>query len=632
MLIYRACFIAVTLAFLAMMSIPAKAATVSSSEDITRQTGMFELYQENRVKGIGNFITTDFLMTSYNLLVEGVSADLEERELLPLFHELITSLQKHLLTFPEDRAGRATALAQVSVIRGLLEPEAVPPGVVAAAVKRELSFINAHAGVEKSSVTSVSEDFSQYVPRGRYTANEQLKRYFRASLYSGRCGFALRDSAATGVTPAMADDQTSAALLLSRIIADNDDVSRRYTRLNQVLTLLAGDADDLSPDELLSFAGMNEDPSVPLATVRLRVATAVKAAHRLPRIVGGIVNPQNLEAGVSLAEATLSFRLLGQRYTPDSAAIQLLVFDKVTDYHGKSAPFTLSLVDGRKVRGFPTALDLLGALGSATARRLVIDGGDADYEGYDKRFKDATGPLRHAAHNPRSLADMNLRLVSRLIHSEGKDALNTALGVWVANRHALILQAKQSYTIAPKSIRVEPPVPARSMARLETAPELYGDVIENLYFLNSLMENPALRERVNRYVSLLRKVREIGYRQDEGEATPQDRDLLNNLDVRLKGILGRTDRPLVADIHTNPGSGQVLEEGIGYPRSVNIDGLRGGRYICHEFKQPLDQRLTDDAWFKLLAAQEQPRSLTDIIAGLPSAQSKGEQHEKAHQP
>lgn len=268
------------------------------------------------------------------------------------------------------------------------------------------------------------------------------------------------------------------------------------------------------------------------------------------------------------------------------------------------------------MRGFPTVFDLMASLGSRLSRQILTSGEETNFNGYEKGLSEAGRMMRRAAHNPRSLSDMNLRLAFRLAIIPGGDSLNSAIGAWIQNRHSMLLYVKQSYTAMSKAIRVEAATPKRTDAYLEPAQDLYGDMIENLYTLTTLLETPALRQRVGRFTTLLREVREIGYRQQEGEHSGKDIAFLNNIDATMKETIGLQDRPLVVDIHTEPNSGLVVEEGIGFPRTVNRRELRGARFDCFEFKQPMDKRLTDEAWHDMLKAGTRPRSTTNIITGL----------------
>ena len=71
---------------------------------------------------------------------------------------------------------------------------------------------------------------------------------------------------------------------------------------------------------------------------------------------------------------------------------------------------------------------------------------------------------------------------------------------------------------------------------------------------------------------------------------------------------------VIADVHTDPNSGQVLEVGVGYPLAlyVIVPGSQGpvlafgGMFSYYEFKHPMSDRLTDEAWQDMLHAGEEP--------------------------
>jgi hypothetical protein len=69
---------------------------------------------------------------------------------------------------------------------------------------------------------------------------------------------------------------------------------------------------------------------------------------------------------------------------------------------------------------------------------------------------------------------------------------------------------------------------------------------------------------------------------------------------------------LIADVATDPDSGQVLEEGTGMLNHiyvvVPIDGklvlAMGSIFTCYEFPWPMSDRLTDEAWRAMLMMEE----------------------------
>jgi hypothetical protein len=74
------------------------------------------------------------------------------------------------------------------------------------------------------------------------------------------------------------------------------------------------------------------------------------------------------------------------------------------------------------------------------------------------------------------------------------------------------------------------------------------------------------------------------------------------------------DMAVIADVHTDPNSGTVLEEGVGRPMviyvAIQVEGqiilTRGGIFSYYEFTWPMDDRLTDEAWQDILTQGEAP--------------------------
>ncbi|MCK5259398.1 MAG: DUF3160 domain-containing protein, partial [Thermoplasmatales archaeon] len=71
---------------------------------------------------------------------------------------------------------------------------------------------------------------------------------------------------------------------------------------------------------------------------------------------------------------------------------------------------------------------------------------------------------------------------------------------------------------------------------------------------------------------------------------------------------------LIADVHTDPNTKQVLEVGNDVPAVffiiINVNGRKqiftGGIYDYYEFLQPMDKRLTDEEWQKLSLKPDKP--------------------------
>ena len=218
--------------------------------------------------------------------------------------------------------------------------------------------------------------------------------------------------------------------------------------MKRFLDFFVGPSDDLTPAEYLAAAG-----TLPPDQARAQILTTIKQAGRLPRILSAMVDKQQLEPDRTLAEVVAGFRLVAQRYTPEAEALQELVYDRVTTYRGKQIPFTLSIIAGKKVRGFPSALDVMASLGSQTASLVLTARGDTAYDGYSTQLAAITARVREHVAHPTALAGMHLQLTQKLLSPETHEWLNAALGMWIHTRHTLLLYTKQSYTTLSNRIR-----------------------------------------------------------------------------------------------------------------------------------------------------------------------------------
>jgi len=202
--------------------------------------------------------------------------------------------------------------------------------------------------------------------------------------------------------------------------------------------------------------------------------------------------------------------------------------------------------------------------------------------------------------------------------------LSTALASWTELRHDTILYAKQSYTWyrgLPESVKgyVEP-VP-RLYARLASLCQMMISGLDSRSLLSLLM-----KEKLQKLHDFLLDLQTISIKELEGTT-------LSNEEYKLiqdsGGILGDIvamptgveyvsdaddDMAVIADVHTDPNEGEVLEEGVGMPMvilvAVQIEGqvvlTRGAVFSYYEFTWPMDNRLTDESWQDMIAQGETP--------------------------
>jgi len=607
------------------------------------------------------FITTDTLLHLYHIQFDETLKDIEEREfaadLLDLTNALLADAQGQYATYAgtmKEAARRNVAF--LAVARALLDPAEAVPTEVQDVVAAEVAKIDAHAGFDTSPLFTYREDYSQYVPRGHYTRSELLERYFKAFMWYGRMAFLLKGAEVWGptaealVSEADAKIQTLQAVLLATGLeaVDVDDRSGRdvWDRIYAITSFYVGLADDLTPYEYLEVLNMLFGDAFDV-TILEDDATFFElkkelALLRSPQIYGGTGNiyltppitPDSLD---SVLDRTKGMRFMGQRFIPDSYMFQHLVFPEVLGYTGTGdpEPFTLGETGGGPGRCYPRGLDAMALLGSELAADLLETGGDTDYEGYAERIAELEAWLALLTADDwhqnlywgwldalRALLNELPAGYPEFMRTEAwqKKGLNAALASWAELRHDTILYAKQSYT--PGYVSVPPDV----AGYVEPVPEFYGRLLalarmtrEGLTVLDAL--SPAAAARLVSLEAILERLLELAGKELTNEELTADdhmylRDFGDTLETTVAGVAEDGFKTtLVADVHTHGVEGRVVEEASGYVDLIVVacPHPSGGAFLAagpvlsyYEFKQPMDDRLTDEAWRALLDSASRP--------------------------
>ena len=558
--------------------------------------GFFALYEENRARGIPNYITEDFVAAGYLMALDEAVTEFERNTALPALRELILRLGEEIdgTSQPQRTAGAFLAVLD-ALLRG---DERSSEGDL---VDRELQAVLAAGGIGRSQLLRQSLDYSQFRVRGKYTRDETLARYFRAVRYAGVVLFPLRASRATGVSEEDADVLTGAALLISKAVGEDRRLDELYRKATAPLDYLFGKPDAMTVERYARVAargGFGVEPGSPQLQ-KLRLDLLAEGVR--PQVLGGVVETTLLEPGASAADVLAGWQLLPARLTAESAAFQELVHDRVGAYRGRGKPFTLGAAGGERVKAFPTIWEVGALLGSRDARKRLKDEGDRQYAGYERAYRSAGEAWASGAHG---LPEAHFALLADWLRQERRRAvserrLNTVLGFWTLQRHGAAAYAKQSYTVATRSAP-----PGRSAAWLEPAPQFYGALASAARSVAVRLES----RHMEAYADLAERCAELSERAlDGGPLRTDEVEFLNGLDRALRALTGREDGPVTIDFHTDANSGLVVQAALGRPQVVESGaggGSRGGLFSVHQFKQPLSERLTDEEWAVRVASGE----------------------------
>jgi uncharacterized protein DUF3160/FecR-like protein len=575
------------------------------------------------------------------------------------------------------RRGKEAALriidAELAAIDASAPKSGALPAEDEAAIENELALIAAHKGFEFSPLFVYKEDYSQYVPRGHYTRSPALKRYFKAMMYLGRLTFLVKGGTPHGqgspylVSAAEARRQTLAAAMLTEAVAkaELDDGVKAvdiWTRIYDVTAFMVGTADDLGYEE---YARVLRNPKVfalnafPKGMLGASSLLSEENFFQFKKQIGMLQPPAIYSgtgdivtfdpiamAGIASDDEldkqlakTMGFRLMGQRFVPDSYWMGKLVFPTVgaPTVERDPKPMSWGMTAAGPRRVFPRGLDVAALLGSHRAAEIMAETGDAAYDGYDKTIAELRREMADL-----STAQWNVNLYWSWLYClkpllvefgpgyptymrgaawQDKE-LATALGSWSQLRHDTILYAKQSYTMIGMGM---PPIPAERPGYVEPVPEVYARLLalcrltkDRMAAMKCLDED--MTARLDATETLLARLLEISKRELENKVLDAaDYKWIRNFASAMRSAaLGRRSyaeakdelkTTLVADVHTDGNTRTVLEEATGQlALLVVVNKLPNGKlyaacgpvFTHYEFKQPMADRLTDEAWREML--------------------------------
>jgi len=168
------------------------------------------------------------------------------------------------------------------------------------------------------------------------------------------------------------------------------------------------------------------------------------------------------------------------------------------------------------------------------------------------------------------------------------------------------------------------PKPKPVVGYIEPVPEFYQRLLDLTKDTNKMLTDYGVLDesskyRLNKLEEIIKKVLELSKQElDNKELTEEDYDFIKNFGENISGTVTDVGEAgikttLIADVHTDSNSQQVLEEGGGYIKLLLVaydlpDGRKlfgaGPIMTYYEFKHPMADRLTDEKWREMLETGE----------------------------
>ncbi|MBQ7563748.1 MAG: DUF3160 domain-containing protein [Lachnospiraceae bacterium] len=587
----------------------------------------FEVYEPNRYDYIPNFITVDAMLHTYHLYFSYLLKRTEKQELSPIIEELSKKLlsgakeQYEALSGSEWEEAAKVNLAFFAVPNLIYRNQVDIPEDIKKLAQQELSYIEDAGSIDFSPIFDFQEDYTQYKPRGYYEGDEQLEKYFKAMTWYGRIGFT-QDS-----------ELYDRSALLQTLLIDGE-VSDWET-VYEVTSFFAGTSDDNGYYEYLPIVETVYGKNAGAAEL-LSDPAAFDTYHEL---TGKLPAPQINSVPVEMSDtdeeveaANTGFRFMGQRFTIDESIFSRLVYRKVEEN---------SLGE---LRMLPDALDVPAALGSELAEKLLEDDGNMDFKNYRQNLEELKASLAAA---PESSWNVSLysgwvNTLRPLLKSRGegypsfmqseaweKKDLITFLGSYTELKHDTILYGKQ--LMAEMGGGGEEPEERDDRGYVEPEPEVFarlaalvGATKEGLTAMELLDRDSS--EDLGLLQELSEKLQVMSEKELRGELlTDEEYELIRDFGGQIEHFWQVANRdqadgeyfssyefpaPVVADIATDP-NGTCLEVGTGDVKRmlviIEVDGKLkiavGAMFSFYEFPWPIDKRLTDSQWRRILGTE-----------------------------
>lgn len=489
-------------------------------------------------------------------------------------------------------------------------------------------------------------DYSQFKPRGHYSKSLPLMRYFRAMMWLGRADTAFNILPPDSQSGIVSDSprELRDAVLLATLMKSTGAVEG-LKQIENILDFMVGESDNLSVNQMLQLL---EEQKV-AGTGDLNSSRSVEAFQDALR--SGRMGAQQIRSQVVLSDPNdlyqvpppSVFQLFGQRFAVDSFVLSKVVYDSI-------------IYRGAKVqRMMPTGADFMFTLGNDAALPLLqADMTKFPYAANLKASRDFVGQFQ-PQYWQRNLYNIWLDTLRTLCHERSPNEhvpeamrteawqlkqLQTQLASWTELRHNTVLYAKESYTAG---IKCEYPT-----GYVEPYPETYArikdfaeEAAKRIAAADYKLGNNDFSEAKERQTKFFQQMAETLGRLEslarkELAAEPfseEDRLWLKQaVEVGSKGCgiptysgwycqlyygdgtaAGEWD-PIVVDVHTDPDSASVLEEGAGscnfLVAAIDNEDDRmiyvGPVYSYYEFTQPASERLDDGLWTIMLMNKKEP--------------------------
>ena len=608
---------------------------------------LFQIYEKNMYGVMPSFITTDLYLQLFHMYFDSTLRKIEASTLLGAMTKYCSHMYKLMDKYSKsaDNAELRNAAewnkAYFAVAQSLFTGE--KPQKVAAeytqAVRDELENVYNESDnfSEYLGYTDVKFAYSLFRPRGHYTRNEAVKRYFRGMMWLQTVPFG-SDS----------DTQLLCAAVIAEVMHGDSKAQQLYDRIDKPIRFLMGEPDNVTIMQLYDIMAANNADA-------LKIQKSDKILKKVRKAVDELGETQIRIRPVFERTSRVKINVMPQRYTPDAEVLL-----KTVDYYSPQTK-----------RDVPMGLDFMATIGVDPAKNILFDElkEQERWDGLTGKLTEMTTRMGEIDWNAtvynrweQALKELCVAKDSRYPYFMNttqwdKKNLNAALASWAELKHDAILYAKQPFAAECGDADLPDPI---TKSYVEPNIAFWTKAIEVLDELTRVLDSYELltqetREQAQKVRDEAEFLLQISNKELKHETiTDEEYNRMFLIGgayehITLDLVLEATDYKhgwyqvtgadksisVVADVFTSNGDNNpdksILYEAVGPADEiyvvVEIDGLlyltRGAVFSYREFKRPLGQpRLTDEEWQEMLPkapAYGRPSWMEEIIVPLKKA-------------
>lgn len=591
-------------------------------------TRMHYIYDVNEYLKVPNFITSDSVLHIYHQFFD--------KSLMHIESEYLYNYMDILTNQMLDKSIRMMDILEDEKLKGLQEKNIIYFLVARMVMlnttdidvkvseehlniaKQEYNLIEEADGFTDSPLFGFDLDYSQFTVRGHYTRNEKLGRFFKAMIWFGTAPLPFTDDDGN----ILLDNVFQALLMSYTTFLDSEFIcdAELWNNIYQPTKQYVGESDDIHVFMMnglrLEVFGENDDPNIfNDGEYYDRLVQAVKDLPE-PKIQGKFIKDSDLIDDPITTPTVKQFRYMGQRYIMDSYIMQELIIPIL--------------------RPMPSALDVMGVLGSSTAEDLMMNHykpqemwpeytekyyklkeevseydvdiwGENLYNGWLWVIKENLTEYDEDSGMPYFMTNEAWRAKS----------LSTSIGSYTELKHDTVLYGKQAAAEGGNGV-----IYKNHYHYVEPNVYLYSKLLYlTEYTMAVLRERNMLENNIERgatyYQELLQFLIECSIKELQNEMlTEEEYNRLLYYGANMENIINyfiyatadnyesmEMADMLVTDIATNPGAYLTLGTGffdyiyVVIPVDGKLYLSRGAVYSTYEFIS--SERLTDEDWWAL---------------------------------